>query len=55
MDPEAPREEEVVRLTRRCNEELEKAIREDPAQWLWFHRRWKTRPPGEPDLYRVPR
>ena len=55
MDPEAPREEEVLRLTRRCNEELEKVIREDPTQWLWFHRRWKTRPPGEPDLYREAR
>ena len=52
MDPEAPREEEVLDLTRRCNEELENAIREDPTQWLWIHRRWKTRPPGEPDLYR---
>jgi KDO2-lipid IV(A) lauroyltransferase len=51
MDPEAPREEEVLRLTRRCNEALEGAIREDPTQWLWFHRRWKTRPPGEPDIY----
>lgn len=51
MDPGAPREEEVVRLTRRCNEELEKVIREAPTQWLWFHRRWKTRPPGEPDIY----
>ncbi len=51
MDPEAPREEEVLSLTRRCNETLEMAIREDPTQWLWFHRRWKTRPPGEPDIY----
>ena len=51
MDPQAPREEEVLRLTRSCNQELEKAIREDPTQWLWFHRRWKTRPPGEPDIY----
>ncbi len=51
MDPEAPRDAEVVRLTRRCNEELEKVIREDPVQWLWFHRRWKTRPPGEADPY----
>jgi len=55
MDPAAPREEEVLRLTRQCNEELEKAIREAPTQWLWFHRRWKTRPPGEPDLYRCTR
>ena len=52
MDPAAPREEEVLRLTRQCNQELENAIREDPTQWLWFHRRWKTRPPGESDLYR---
>jgi len=51
MDPEAPREEEVVRLTRRCNEELERAIRRAPAQWFWLHRRWKTRPPGEPNPY----
>jgi KDO2-lipid IV(A) lauroyltransferase len=51
MDPDAPREEEVLRLTRACNAELEKAIREAPDQWLWFHRRWKTRPPGEPNPY----
>ncbi len=53
LDYDAPREEEVVRATRRCNEALEAAIREDPAQWFWLHRRWKTRPPGEPDLYKV--
>ena len=52
IDPGAPREEEVARVTRRCNEELEKAIREAPDQWMWFHRRWKTRPVGEPEIYR---
>ena len=51
IDFDAPREEEVLRVTRRCNEELEKAIREAPDQWMWFHRRWKTRPRGEPDIY----
>jgi len=30
---------------------LEGVIREYPGQWLWIHRRWKTRPPGDPSLY----
>jgi KDO2-lipid IV(A) lauroyltransferase len=51
IDSGAPREEEVARVTRRCNEELEKAIREAPDQWMWFQRRWKTRPVGEPEIY----
>jgi KDO2-lipid IV(A) lauroyltransferase len=30
---------------------LEQVIRAYPDQWLWIHRRWKTRPPGEASLY----
>lgn len=31
--------------------ELETVVRECPAQYLWAHRRFKTRPPGEPPVY----
>jgi KDO2-lipid IV(A) lauroyltransferase len=31
--------------------ELERVVRRHPEQYLWVHRRFKTRPPGEPDLY----
>jgi len=33
------------------NHELEKAIKEQPSQYFWIHRRFKTRPPGEPKFY----
>jgi KDO2-lipid IV(A) lauroyltransferase len=38
----------IVELTTRCNEAIERAIRRSPEQWLWSHRRWRTRPPAEP-------
>lgn len=37
--------------TARFTAVLEEAIRKYPSQWLWMHRRWKTRPSGEPPLY----
>ena len=35
----------------RINEVIERWARASPEQYLWVHRRFKTRPPGEPDLY----
>ncbi|MES9899845.1 MAG: LpxL/LpxP family Kdo(2)-lipid IV(A) lauroyl/palmitoleoyl acyltransferase [Sedimenticola sp.] len=37
--------------TRRLNELLEEAIRKAPEQYLWIHRRFKTRPPGDDPVY----
>jgi len=36
----------------RINQWVETVIRQCPEQYLWAHRRFKTRPPGEPKLYR---
>lgn len=41
------REAEVVRLTAACTAALEAAIRRHPAEWVWMHERWHTRPPAE--------
>ncbi len=42
---------DVVADTQRLHTVLERIILEHPGQWLWIHRRWKTRPPGEAALY----
>ncbi len=44
-------EADILSATQQCNDVLESWIRRYPDQWLWIHRRWKTRPPGEPSLY----
>ena len=44
--------EDAVADAARMNRWIESEIRRNPAQYLWVHRRFKTRPPGEPSLYR---
>jgi Kdo2-lipid IVA lauroyltransferase/acyltransferase len=42
---------DVIANTERFNSVIEQYVRRYPEQWLWVHRRWKTRPEGEPPLY----
>jgi lauroyl/myristoyl acyltransferase len=35
----------------RINKAIADVVAAHPEQWLWGHKRWKTRPPGEPPLY----
>lgn len=43
--------DDITKYTARFNQILEEAVRQYPSQWLWVHRRWKTRPTGEKSLY----
>jgi len=49
--PPVPVTGDAARDTEALQARLEAVIREYPDQWLWIHRRWKTRPPGTPALY----
>lgn len=46
-----PGEDSLEDATARLNRELESWVRRCPSQYYWVHRRFKTRPPGEPKLY----
>ena len=45
------RKADVQATTAAFTAEIEKIIRKYPDQWMWIHKRWKTRPKGEADIY----
>jgi KDO2-lipid IV(A) lauroyltransferase len=44
-------EADIVANTQLFTKVIEDYVRKHPEQWLWVHRRWKTRPEGEKPLY----
>ena len=44
-------EADIRENTQRFTKVIEDYVRRYPDQWLWVHRRWKTRPEGQPPLY----
>jgi Kdo2-lipid IVA lauroyltransferase/acyltransferase len=44
-------EADAVANTAKCTATIEAYVRRYPDQWLWVHRRWKTRPEGEGPVY----
>jgi KDO2-lipid IV(A) lauroyltransferase len=42
---------DILADTRRMNEYIERKVLEMPEQYLWMHKRFKTRPPGEARFY----
>lgn len=48
-DRNGPLDDVVYNLTAAFTRRLEEVVRSAPEQYLWLHRRWKTRPPEEPE------
>jgi KDO2-lipid IV(A) lauroyltransferase len=44
-------EADIASNTQMFTQVIEDYVRKYPDQWLWVHRRWKTRPEGQPPLY----
>ena len=48
LEPPSDRQPETIRaFTAACTKIIEDEIRLRPEQWLWWHKRWKSRPEGE--------
>jgi Kdo2-lipid IVA lauroyltransferase/acyltransferase len=51
LAPTDDEQEDIRNYSARFNQVIEDYVRRFPDQWLWVHRRWKTRPPQEPAIY----
>jgi len=47
LEKTGDKDADIVRWTEEYQKVLEKIIRERPEPWMWFHRRWKSRPKEE--------
>jgi len=50
VPPEGSKEDQIRQLTAAATAAIEKHIRAHPEQWVWMHRRWRTRPQDEGEM-----
>lgn len=44
VEKSGDREKDVIKYTQKWSDVVERYIRKYPSQWVWMHKRWKTRP-----------
>jgi KDO2-lipid IV(A) lauroyltransferase len=49
LKPGQDYEEKILDICQQLNDANEWVVRKHPEQWFWIHRRFKTRPPGQPE------
>ena len=49
-DSGAP-DRDLVATTQACSDVVADMVRRHPEQWIWFHKRWRTRPEGDAEIY----
>lgn len=50
-NPTLTQDEKITKITELFARTIESEIRAHPEKWFWIHRRWKTRPEGEPENF----
>jgi KDO2-lipid IV(A) lauroyltransferase len=49
--PSGDEKEDIRQLTSSFTKIIEERVRRHPDQWLWIHKRWRTRAVGEKNFY----